>query len=210
MDLCVPSFLQKDENSYSVLRCERNSVILPKLTPSTKYVVSVQALTQEGHGAHSVEHEFETLAEREFLGGGGGLNVITWGRESKINGEGPPGAKSPEENPGVLAMSAFLANSISLTSISPFPPQALRARILLQSLGVPLLAASSWPSWCWGLSCSFTGGMHFTFKFCLSEAGDGKIVVKELKVVRGSVSHGVSTGDSCRPVASNLNRLCQF
>ncbi|KAF7235825.1 Ephrin type-A receptor 2 [Varanus komodoensis] len=54
---------KKDENSYSVLRCEGNSVTLPKLTPSTKYLVSVQALTQEGHGAHSVEHEFETLAE---------------------------------------------------------------------------------------------------------------------------------------------------
>ncbi|XP_061456587.1 ephrin type-A receptor 2 isoform X2 [Rhineura floridana] len=55
---------KKDENSYSVLRCEGNSVTLPKLTPGTKYLVSVQALTQEGQGANSVEHEFETLAER--------------------------------------------------------------------------------------------------------------------------------------------------
>lgn len=58
--------LQKDENSYSVLRSEGNSVTLHKLTPKTKYLVSVQALTQEGHGAHSMEHEFETLPESEF------------------------------------------------------------------------------------------------------------------------------------------------
>ncbi|XP_060614827.2 ephrin type-A receptor 2 isoform X1 [Anolis sagrei] len=55
---------KKDEHSYSVVRCDGNSVTLPKLAPRTKYVVSVQALTQEGHGAHSVEHEFETLPER--------------------------------------------------------------------------------------------------------------------------------------------------
>ncbi|KAK9391934.1 ephrin type-A receptor 2 [Crotalus adamanteus] len=54
---------KKDENSYSVLRSEGNSVTLHKLTPKTKYLVSVQALTQEGHGAHSMEHEFETLPE---------------------------------------------------------------------------------------------------------------------------------------------------
>lgn len=59
-------WLQKDENSYSVLRSEGNSVTLHKLTPKTKYLVSIQALTQEGHGAHSMEHEFETLPESEF------------------------------------------------------------------------------------------------------------------------------------------------
>ncbi|CAI5783087.1 ephrin type-A receptor 2 [Podarcis lilfordi] len=55
---------KKDENSYSVLRCEGSSVTLPKLTPGTKYLVSVQALTQEGQGTNSMEHEFETLDER--------------------------------------------------------------------------------------------------------------------------------------------------
>ncbi|KAM3824146.1 ephrin type-A receptor 2 [Vipera latastei] len=54
---------KKDENSYSVLRSEGNSATLHKLTPKTKYLVSVQALTQEGHGAHGMEHEFETLPE---------------------------------------------------------------------------------------------------------------------------------------------------
>ncbi|XP_040389730.1 ephrin type-A receptor 2 isoform X1 [Cygnus olor] len=52
-----------DENSYSVLRCEGASVTIPKLSPATAYVVRVQALTQDGHGTFSPEHEFETLPE---------------------------------------------------------------------------------------------------------------------------------------------------
>ncbi|NXP58060.1 EPHA2 protein, partial [Chloropsis cyanopogon] len=52
-----------DENSYSVLRCEGTSVTLPKLSPATAYVVRVQALTADGHGAFSPQHEFETLPE---------------------------------------------------------------------------------------------------------------------------------------------------
>uniref|UniRef100_A0A8C0HAY5 receptor protein-tyrosine kinase n=1 Tax=Chelonoidis abingdonii TaxID=106734 RepID=A0A8C0HAY5_CHEAB len=60
---CVFCFLKMDENSYSVLRSEGNSVTLSKLTPGTKYVVRVQALTQEGQGAYSMEYEFETRAE---------------------------------------------------------------------------------------------------------------------------------------------------
>ncbi|NXY90351.1 EPHA2 protein, partial [Alcedo cyanopectus] len=52
-----------DENSYSVLRCEDTSVTIPKLSPATTYVVRVQALTQDGHGAFSPQHEFETLPE---------------------------------------------------------------------------------------------------------------------------------------------------
>ncbi|XP_015268065.1 PREDICTED: ephrin type-A receptor 2 [Gekko japonicus] len=54
---------KEDESSYSVVRCEGSSVTLPKLTPSTKYLVQVQALTQEGHGPYSKDHEFETLDE---------------------------------------------------------------------------------------------------------------------------------------------------
>ncbi|RMB89691.1 hypothetical protein DUI87_33888 [Hirundo rustica rustica] len=54
---------QVDENSYSVLRCEGTSVTLPKLSPATAYVVRVQALTADGHGAFSPQHEFETLPE---------------------------------------------------------------------------------------------------------------------------------------------------
>nr|XP_056720911.1 ephrin type-A receptor 2 [Euleptes europaea] len=56
---------KKDENSYSVVRCEgsSSSVTLLKLTPSTKYLVRIQAQTQEGYGAHTMDHEFETLAE---------------------------------------------------------------------------------------------------------------------------------------------------
>ncbi|KAI1231360.1 hypothetical protein IHE44_0007805, partial [Lamprotornis superbus] len=56
---------QVDENSYSVLRCEGTSVTLPKLSPATAYVVRVQALTADGHGAFSPQHEFETLPEGE-------------------------------------------------------------------------------------------------------------------------------------------------
>ncbi|NXL83439.1 EPHA2 protein, partial [Alectura lathami] len=52
-----------DENSYSVLRCDGTSVTIPKLSPATAYVVRVQALTQDGQGALSPEHEFETLPE---------------------------------------------------------------------------------------------------------------------------------------------------
>ncbi|XP_068771950.1 ephrin type-A receptor 2 isoform X2 [Struthio camelus] len=52
-----------DENSYSVLRCEGTSVTIPKLAPGTAYVVRVQALTQEGQGTYSPQHEFETLPE---------------------------------------------------------------------------------------------------------------------------------------------------
>ncbi|XP_038232824.1 ephrin type-A receptor 2 isoform X1 [Dermochelys coriacea] len=52
-----------DENSYSVLRSEGNSVTLSKLAPGTKYLVRVQALTQEGQGTYSMEYEFETRAE---------------------------------------------------------------------------------------------------------------------------------------------------
>uniref|UniRef100_A0A8D0GBR5 receptor protein-tyrosine kinase n=1 Tax=Sphenodon punctatus TaxID=8508 RepID=A0A8D0GBR5_SPHPU len=51
------------KNSYSLLRCEENLVTLSKLSPSTKYLVRIQALTQEGQGAYSMEHEFETLDE---------------------------------------------------------------------------------------------------------------------------------------------------
>ncbi|XP_030078105.1 ephrin type-A receptor 2 [Microcaecilia unicolor] len=54
---------KNDENSYSVHRCDGNSVTIPKLVPGTVYVVRVQALTQEGQGASSIEHEFETLPE---------------------------------------------------------------------------------------------------------------------------------------------------
>ncbi|NXN96513.1 EPHA2 protein, partial [Rhinopomastus cyanomelas] len=52
-----------DENSYSVLRCEGTSVTIPKLSPGTAYVVRVQALNADGHGAFSPQHEFETLPE---------------------------------------------------------------------------------------------------------------------------------------------------
>lgn len=78
--LTVSPFPQVDENSYSVLRCEGASVTIPKLSPATAYVVRVQALTQDGHGAFSPEHEFETLPEGKecfllffFLGG---LSVV--------------------------------------------------------------------------------------------------------------------------------------
>lgn len=46
-----------------MLRCEGTSVTIPKLSPGTAYVVRVQALTKDGHGAFSLEHEFETLPE---------------------------------------------------------------------------------------------------------------------------------------------------
>uniref|UniRef100_A0A8B9N9T6 receptor protein-tyrosine kinase n=1 Tax=Accipiter nisus TaxID=211598 RepID=A0A8B9N9T6_9AVES len=68
-----------DENSYSVLRCEGTSVTIPKLSPATTYVVRVQALTQDGHGAYSPQHEFETLPEGEDLGDGGEGGAGFWG-----------------------------------------------------------------------------------------------------------------------------------
>ncbi|MEE6482265.1 hypothetical protein FKM82_013215 [Ascaphus truei] len=54
---------KNDENSYSVHRCEGNAVTILKLVPATTYVVRVQALTQEGAGAYSMEYEFDTLPE---------------------------------------------------------------------------------------------------------------------------------------------------
>lgn len=64
-----PPCPQVDENSYSVLRCEGTSVTIPKLSPATAYVVRVQALTPDGHGPYSPQHEFETLPEGEDRGG---------------------------------------------------------------------------------------------------------------------------------------------
>uniref|UniRef100_A0ACB8EER0 Ephrin type-A receptor 2 n=1 Tax=Sphaerodactylus townsendi TaxID=933632 RepID=A0ACB8EER0_9SAUR len=56
---------KRDENSYSVVRCEgsSNSVTLTKLTPGTKYLVRVQAVTQEGYGSQTTDYQFETLDE---------------------------------------------------------------------------------------------------------------------------------------------------
>ncbi|XP_004603424.1 ephrin type-A receptor 2 [Sorex araneus] len=51
-----------DSNSYNVRRTEGFSVTLDDLTPDTTYLVQVQALTQEGQGAGSKEHEFQTLS----------------------------------------------------------------------------------------------------------------------------------------------------
>lgn len=75
-----------DENSYSVLRCEGTSVTLPKLSPGTAYVVRVQALTADGHGAFSPQHEFETLPEGEE--GLGDVGSAGWGFQGL---QGSPG-----------------------------------------------------------------------------------------------------------------------
>lgn len=53
--------LQGDSNSYNVRRTEDFSVTLDDLAPDTTYLVQVQALTQEGQGAGSKVHEFQTL-----------------------------------------------------------------------------------------------------------------------------------------------------
>lgn len=55
--------LQGDSNSYNVRRTEGFSVTLDDLAPDTTYLVQVQALTQEGQGAGSKIHEFQTLCE---------------------------------------------------------------------------------------------------------------------------------------------------
>uniref|UniRef100_A0A8C0C4W3 Ephrin type-A receptor 2 n=1 Tax=Balaenoptera musculus TaxID=9771 RepID=A0A8C0C4W3_BALMU len=51
-----------DSNSYNVRRTEGFSVTLDDLAPDTIYLVQVQALTQEGQGAGSKVHEFQTLS----------------------------------------------------------------------------------------------------------------------------------------------------
>ncbi|XP_061040861.1 ephrin type-A receptor 2 isoform X1 [Eubalaena glacialis] len=53
---------KEDSNSYNVRRTEGFSVTLDDLTPDTIYLVQVQALTQEGQGAGSKVHEFQTLS----------------------------------------------------------------------------------------------------------------------------------------------------
>uniref|UniRef100_A0A1D5QYU6 Ephrin type-A receptor 2 n=2 Tax=Macaca TaxID=9539 RepID=A0A1D5QYU6_MACMU len=63
---------QGDSNSYNVRRTEGFSVTLDDLAPDTTYLVQVQALTQEGQGAGSKVHEFQTLSPE----GSGSLAVI--------------------------------------------------------------------------------------------------------------------------------------
>ncbi|XP_027698523.1 ephrin type-A receptor 2 [Vombatus ursinus] len=53
---------KKDTNSYNVRRTEDFSITLDDLMPDTTYLVQVQALTQEGQGAGSRVHEFQTLS----------------------------------------------------------------------------------------------------------------------------------------------------
>nr|XP_020141087.1 ephrin type-A receptor 2 [Microcebus murinus] len=61
-----------DSNSYNVRRTEGFSVTLDDLAPDTTYLVQVQALTQEGQGAGSKVHEFQTLSQE----GSGNVAVI--------------------------------------------------------------------------------------------------------------------------------------
>ncbi|XP_010832110.1 PREDICTED: ephrin type-A receptor 2, partial [Bison bison bison] len=61
-----------DSNSYNVRRTEGFSVTLDDLAPDTVYLVQVQALTQEGQGAGSKVHEFQTLS----TGGSGNMAVV--------------------------------------------------------------------------------------------------------------------------------------
>ncbi|XP_039085026.1 ephrin type-A receptor 2 isoform X1 [Hyaena hyaena] len=61
-----------DSNSYNVRRTEGFSVTLDDLAPDTVYLVQVQALTQEGQGAGSKIHEFQTLSTE----GSGNMAVI--------------------------------------------------------------------------------------------------------------------------------------
>ncbi|XP_043917782.1 ephrin type-A receptor 2 [Protopterus annectens] len=51
---------KEDDSSYTVLRSEHNSVTVPNLSPGTMYLFRVQALTAEGPGGYSNEHEFRT------------------------------------------------------------------------------------------------------------------------------------------------------
>ncbi|KAM4651638.1 ephrin type-A receptor 2 [Discoglossus pictus] len=53
---------KNDVSSYSVHRCEGNSVTIPKLTPGTTYMVRIQP---EGLGSSKMEYEFDTLPEEE-------------------------------------------------------------------------------------------------------------------------------------------------
>ncbi|KAF5922058.1 hypothetical protein HPG69_010509 [Diceros bicornis minor] len=66
-----------DSNSYNVRRTEGFSVTLDDLAPDTTYLVQVQALTQEGQGAGSKVHEFQTLCE---------LGTRAWARPGPRNG----------------------------------------------------------------------------------------------------------------------------
>ncbi|XP_040279195.1 ephrin type-A receptor 2 [Bufo bufo] len=54
---------KNDEKSYTVHRCEGNSVTLAKLSPGTTYIVRIQAQTPEAAGMYSMEYEFDTLPE---------------------------------------------------------------------------------------------------------------------------------------------------
>ncbi|XP_068097728.1 ephrin type-A receptor 2 [Hyperolius riggenbachi] len=73
---------KNDENSYSVLRCDGNSVIIDNLSPDTVYVVRVQAQTLDGAGTYSMEYEYRTLpadpegANKAAIFGGAAAGVI--------------------------------------------------------------------------------------------------------------------------------------
>lgn len=67
LSLTPCSHPQGDANSYNVRRTEGFSVTLDDLAPDTTYLVQVQALTQEGQGAGSKVHEFQTLCESSDL-----------------------------------------------------------------------------------------------------------------------------------------------
>lgn len=50
--------------TYTVLVLEKNSVQISNLSPSTIYLVKVQALNPEGNpGSYSMEQEFSTLPQ---------------------------------------------------------------------------------------------------------------------------------------------------
>lgn len=69
LPLCPRAQPQGDANSYNVRRTEDFTVTLDDLVPDTTYLVQVQALTQEGQGAGSKVHEFQTLCESGARGG---------------------------------------------------------------------------------------------------------------------------------------------
>ncbi|KAM8927510.1 ephrin type-A receptor 2 isoform 2-T2 [Pelodytes ibericus] len=97
---------KNDENSYSVQRCEGNSVIIHKLAAGTVYVVRIQAITADGSGGiGSMEYEFETLPSSDqaaIIGGAAAgvsiivvlIIVVILLHKSKRNGRG---RQSPED-----------------------------------------------------------------------------------------------------------------
>ena len=112
---------------------------LDDLAPDTVYLVQVQALTQEGQGAGSKVHEFQTLCEsgpgvRAGPASGHCRDILGGGSRSK-DLEVPPSWSAPslgrgqdrgQREPGLLQTGSPILCPLGLEAASPTQPPCPR------------------------------------------------------------------------------------